>query len=69
MPGANLDYLILRSLAHSRSLATQDRPGTLYSREAVAKSVQDPGGPGLFCPHRLPRFRAVPPEVFSFANG
>jgi SAM-dependent methyltransferase len=38
MLGANLDYLILRSLAHSRNLATEERLDAMYSREAVASS-------------------------------
>jgi SAM-dependent methyltransferase len=40
MLGANLDYLILRSLAHSRNLATEERLDALYSREADASSAQ-----------------------------
>jgi len=40
MLGANLDYLILRSLAHSRNLATEERLDALYSREADASSAE-----------------------------
>jgi SAM-dependent methyltransferase len=40
MLGANLDYLILRSLAHSRNLATEERLDALYSREAVTSSAE-----------------------------
>ncbi len=38
MLGANLDYLILRSLAHSRNLATEERLDALYSREAASSA-------------------------------
>ncbi len=40
MLGAHLDYLILRSLAHSRNLATEERLDALYSGEAVVSATE-----------------------------